>query len=139
MSLRLFAEYGVETAQLKRAVRRNIERFPSDFMFEFTREEHENLRCQIGISSWGVTKEIDRNYINCPRNSGSKEVNMPSRAVVIQEVETVPEPLLGEVLDFIAFVKARSIREGLYTAIASESSLKKDWLCAEEDEAWDSL
>jgi len=45
--------YGVETTQLKRAVRRNIERFPSDFMFELTREELENLRCQIGISSWG--------------------------------------------------------------------------------------
>lgn len=45
--------YGVETAQLKRAVRRNFERFPADFMFELTREELENLRCQIGISSWG--------------------------------------------------------------------------------------
>ena len=41
-------------AQLKRAVRRNLERFPSDFMFELTREELENLRCQIGISSWVV-------------------------------------------------------------------------------------
>lgn len=41
--------YGVKTAQLKRAVRRNLERFPSDFMFELTREELENLGCQIGI------------------------------------------------------------------------------------------
>jgi hypothetical protein len=32
--------YGVETKQLKRAVRRNIKRFPSDFMFELSREEH---------------------------------------------------------------------------------------------------
>ena len=31
--------YGVETKQLKRAVRRNIDRFPPDFMFELTREE----------------------------------------------------------------------------------------------------
>lgn len=45
--------YGVETAQLKRAVRRNIDRFPADFMFELTREHHPNLRCQTGISSWG--------------------------------------------------------------------------------------
>jgi hypothetical protein len=43
--------YGTETAQLKRAVRRNLERFPPDFMFELTREELDNLRCQIGISS----------------------------------------------------------------------------------------
>lgn len=45
--------YGTETKQLKRAVRRNIERFPGDFMFELTKAESENLRCQIGTSSWG--------------------------------------------------------------------------------------
>jgi hypothetical protein len=31
------------------------------------------------------------------------------------------------------------MREGMYTAIASESSLKKDWLCAEEDAEWGNL
>ena len=40
--------YQVETKNLKRAVRRNIERFPSDFMFELTKNEWELLRCQIG-------------------------------------------------------------------------------------------
>lgn len=40
--------YGVETKQLKRQVRRNITRFPSDFMFELTREEYNLLRCQNG-------------------------------------------------------------------------------------------
>lgn len=50
--------YGTETAQLKRAVRRNLERFPPDFMFELTREELVNLRCQIGISSWGGTRYL---------------------------------------------------------------------------------
>jgi hypothetical protein len=45
--------YEVETGQLKRAVRRNIDRFPEDFMFELTKDELEILRCQIGISSWG--------------------------------------------------------------------------------------
>ena len=43
---------------LKRAVRRNLERFPSDFMFELTREELENLICQIGISSWGGVRYL---------------------------------------------------------------------------------
>ena len=44
--------YQVETAQLKRQVRRNIERFEGDdFMFELSHEEF--LRCQIGTSSWG--------------------------------------------------------------------------------------
>ena len=45
--------YEVETKQLKRQVVRNIDRFPEDFMFELTKEEFENLRRQIGTSSWG--------------------------------------------------------------------------------------
>jgi hypothetical protein len=36
----------VETKDLKRAVKRNIERFPEDFMFELTKEEYDSLRCQ---------------------------------------------------------------------------------------------
>ena len=59
--------YGVETKQLNRAVKRNIERFPKDFMFQLTKEEC--LRCQIGTlntkdlksqiatSSWGETRK----------------------------------------------------------------------------------
>ena len=41
----------METGQLKRAVRRNIDRFPDDFMFELTKEELKNWRCQFGISN----------------------------------------------------------------------------------------
>ena len=48
--------YGVETKQLKRQLKRNIERFPKDFMFELTTKEFENLRSQIGTSSWGGTR-----------------------------------------------------------------------------------
>lgn len=46
--------YNVETKILKRAVKRNIERFPSDFMIELTPSEI--LRCQNGTSSWGGTR-----------------------------------------------------------------------------------
>ncbi len=42
--------YGVETSALNRAVKRNTERFPEDFMFQLKKEELENLRCQFGIS-----------------------------------------------------------------------------------------
>lgn len=45
--------YGVETRTLKQAVRRNLSRFPEDFMFELTEEEFANLRSQIVTSSWG--------------------------------------------------------------------------------------
>jgi len=46
--------YGVETKQLKRQVRRNIERFPSSFMFELTKKENEELRSQIGTLKQGT-------------------------------------------------------------------------------------
>lgn len=49
----LAALYDVKTSALNRAVRRNINRFPSDFMFVISDSEKENLRCQFGISSWG--------------------------------------------------------------------------------------
>lgn len=45
--------YQVETKYLKRAVNRNIKRFPSDFMFELADSEWEILRCNFGTSSWG--------------------------------------------------------------------------------------
>lgn len=52
--------YAVDNKQLKRQVRRNIERFPEDFMFELTMEEVINLRCQFGTSSsgWGGTRYL---------------------------------------------------------------------------------
>jgi len=46
--------YGVETKILVRAVKRNLERFPGDFLFQLTREEYDGfLRCQIGTSNTG--------------------------------------------------------------------------------------
>lgn len=48
--------YEVETRVLKQAVRRNIDRFPEDFMFELTEEEMKNLTSQIVMSSWGGTR-----------------------------------------------------------------------------------
>ena len=63
--------YGTETAQLKRAVRRNIERFPDDFMFTLTIQEFNNLKnnmvCQIGIS----------------KNNESEMENLSDRAPVL--------------------------------------------------------
>ncbi len=45
--------YGVETKQLKRQVRRNLDRFPEDFMFELTRSEYDILRNQFGTFKQG--------------------------------------------------------------------------------------
>ena len=52
--------YGVTTGNLNKAVSRNIERFPEDFMFQLTKEEFKNLIFHFGTSSWGALPE---NYL----------------------------------------------------------------------------
>ncbi len=65
---------------------------------------------------------------------------MNSKEQIIQQIEYIPEPLLNEVLDFIQFLKYKHIdSKKLETALLSESSLQKDWLTTEEDEAWQHL
>ena len=50
--------FEVDTRQLTRQVRRNIDRFPEDFMFQLTNSELKNLMCQFGTSSWGGTRKL---------------------------------------------------------------------------------
>ena len=52
--------YGVTTGNLNKAVSRNIDRFPEDFMFQLTSEELKNLIFQFGTSSWGGTRKLSR-------------------------------------------------------------------------------
>lgn len=58
---------------------------------------------------------------------------------IAAEVAGVPEPLLGEVLDFVRFIRSRNESERLESAMASQSALAKDWLRPEEDQAWQTL
>lgn len=53
LDLDLAELYGVETGQLNRAVKRHVNRFPKDFMFQLSKAEYENLKSHFGISSWG--------------------------------------------------------------------------------------
>ena len=50
--------YDVETRRLNEQVRRNIEKFPDDFMFQLTKEEFKNLKSQIATSMNGVASWI---------------------------------------------------------------------------------
>jgi len=53
LSFDLAALYGVEPRALIQAVKRNIDRFPEDFMFQLTDQEFRDLKSQIVTSSWG--------------------------------------------------------------------------------------
>ncbi|MBI2472116.1 MAG: DUF2281 domain-containing protein [Planctomycetes bacterium] len=55
------------------------------------------------------------------------------------KIEQVPEHFLNEGLDFVHFLKAKITQEGIASAVVSASSLGKDWLKDEEDEAWQNL
>ena len=50
--------YDVETCRLNEQVKRNIDRFPADFMFQLSQKEFENLKSQIATSSWGGRRKL---------------------------------------------------------------------------------
>ncbi len=54
----LAALYGVETKVLNQAVKRNIKRFPDDFMFQLSKEEFDILKSQFVTSSWGGVRKL---------------------------------------------------------------------------------
>ena len=55
--------YGVTTGNLNLAVARNPDRFPPDFMFRLTRQEHRNLILQSATSSWGGARKLPRAFM----------------------------------------------------------------------------
>ena len=64
---------------------------------------------------------------------------MRDRKAILHELDDMPEMLLDELHDFIRFLRLKAGRERLEAAAMSETSLAKDWLRPEEDEAWADL
>ena len=64
---------------------------------------------------------------------------MASKAVLIQEIETLPATCVSEVIDFVTWIKQRKISQIPETMLMSEVSLSRDWDTPEEDEAWAAL
>jgi hypothetical protein len=64
---------------------------------------------------------------------------MDTKELLIEEIEKSPDFILQEVCDFLLFLKAKYQQENLEMSVISESSLQKDWLQPEEDEAWQNL
>jgi hypothetical protein len=64
---------------------------------------------------------------------------MNTKEAIAHEIEQAPEPLLEQVLEFLLSLKSQYQQEKLEITMMSESSLAKDWLSPEEDEAWQDL
>ncbi len=60
-----------------------------------------------------------------------------TKELILAQLDTIPEDYLEELLDFIAFLQFR--KEKTETHLASQTSLAKDWLDPEEDQAWQHL
>lgn len=64
---------------------------------------------------------------------------MLSKETLHKEIDTLPDEFTREVLDFVHFLKEKYARGQTEITLLSESSLQKDWLLPEEDEAWQNL
>ncbi len=64
---------------------------------------------------------------------------MNAKDLLLKEVDNIPEFILEEVWNFLQFLKFKHNKDKLETSLLSESSLEKDWLKLEEDEAWQNL
>ena len=64
---------------------------------------------------------------------------MNAKELLLKEVENIPEFILEEVWTFLQFLKFKYNKDKLESSLLSESSLEKDWLKLEEDEAWQNL
>ena len=104
--------YGVETRTLNQAVKRNITRFPDDFMFQVTKEECNSLRSQIVtlkdlksqivISSWGGTRKLPyvftRNGIGMLSSVLRSETAVEVNIRIMRAFTAIPEIVNNNVL-----------------------------------------
>ncbi len=56
-----------------------------------------------------------------------------------KEIDALPEEFTEEIYFFVNYLKSRHLKEQMETTLLSESALRKDWLSAQEDEAWQDL
>jgi len=64
---------------------------------------------------------------------------MLSKEALHKDIDAMPEEFTEEIYDFVNSLKRKHTKESAESLLLSESSLRKDWLSAEEDEAWQNL
>ncbi len=106
--------YGVETKVLMQAVRRNIDRFPQDFLFQLTNQEFTNLRSQIVTSSWGGTRYLP--YAFSEQGVAMLSSVLRSKRAVAVNIEIMR-----------AFVRMRALIEGNRTLAKKITDLEQKY------------
>ena len=64
---------------------------------------------------------------------------MLSKEALHKEIDNLPEEFTEEIYDFVTFLKIKHRKKNMEITLLAESSLRKDWLNAKEDEAWQDL
>lgn len=106
--------YGTETKYLKRSVKRNLERFPNDFMFELTNYEWNTLRCQICTSNRGGNRylpyaftELGVSMLSSVLNSNlAIEINISIMRAFVAVRKMIANPPRDKISDLEKDVKA---------------------------------
>ena len=106
--------YSVETKVLMQAVRRNMDRFPEDFLFQLTNQEFTNLRSQIVTSSWGGTRYL-------PFAFSEQGVAMLSSVLRSKRAVAVNIEIMR------AFVRMRALIDGNRTLAKKITDLEKKY------------
>ena len=96
--------YGVKTGNLNKAVDRNINRFPVDFMFRLTQVEFKNLIFHFGTSSWGGTRKMPRAFTEQGAAMLSS-VLKSKRAIYVNIAITLPGQSIDERASFIPIIQ----------------------------------
>jgi len=126
--------YGVETKALNRAVKRNRDRFPKDFMFQLSEDEWKNLRYQIGTSSSGREHQSLRYQIGTSSLGHGGRRSRPyvfteHGAIMAANVLNSPRAVQMAVFVVRAFLKMRALlgdkRELAQKLASLEKELKK--------------
>jgi hypothetical protein len=64
---------------------------------------------------------------------------LSDRDILLHEIDTLPAEYLGEVVDFVEYIKLKQLKKIPETMLLSEASLAREWDTPEEDEAWRNL
>lgn len=109
----LAAIYGVETKLLNRAVKRNLDRFPKDFMFQLTQEEWDSLRFQIGTLKKAGSLRFQNNTLESSQRGKHRKylpyVFTEHGAVMLASVLNSPQAIAASVQVVRVFIKLREI------------------------------
>ncbi len=142
----LAALYGVTTGNLNKAVTRNQDRFPEDFMFRLTDEEFRNLIFQFGTSSWGGTRKAPRAFTEQGVAMLSSVLNSKRAVLVNVEIMRAFVRLRGILLEHRELVKRLDALEEKYDSqfrvvfdairqLMAEPSIKRRPIGFEKNEA----